>query len=194
MRIAHVSVEGIGMLSAGRAFEHEVDKAKKGHEIEWEKENFWRRMHYQDQEKGGGQIVVPALCCKKSLDEAVRRSNEKVRGSMATWTKYYEAGVMVFENAVTNKTRKDLIAETYFVDPRGSKSGKGGTRVWRCFPFIADWKAQVDYTVIEDKIDEKDFERHLTASGLLVGWLRFRPMNGGFCGRFKVAKITWEKA
>ena len=72
MRVAHVTVQGIGMLSGGRAFEGEVEKPKKGHELEWEKKNFWRRMHYQKQATGEGQILAPALCCKKSLDEAVR--------------------------------------------------------------------------------------------------------------------------
>ena len=68
-----------------------------------------------------------------------------------------------------------------------------GKRVWRLFPRIDKWKADVEFHVYDDLITKDVFEQVLGESGRFIGIGRFRPQNGGWYGRYAVEKVKWSQ-
>ena len=137
-----------------------------------------------------GHIYIPPMAFANSLKEAAKYLSIQIQGQgKATYTKNFEAGVMVLEPLVLPNTISEVNGETYFV-PSDGKAG-GGKRVMKTFPVIPSWSGTVEYVILDDIIGEDIFRRVLVASGTLIGIGRFRPRNRGYYGRFSVESIEW---
>lgn len=108
----------------------------------------------------------------------------------ATYTKHFEAGVLVMDGLVLPDKRDDVKGEWLFV-PSDGRPG-GGSRVAKCFGVIPSWKGEVTFHVLDETITEPVFRHHLEEAGRFIGIGRFRPRNRGFYGRFKVVKLKWS--
>lgn len=148
----------------------------------------WRgRMHTTED----GHVFIPPMAFKNSLSEAAKFLSMQIPGkNKSTYTKHFEAGVLVFDPLVLPILAKDVHGEWLFVPSDGKRGG--GSRVERCFPLIRAWEGQVTYHILDDTITQDVFARHLTVSGGLIGIGRFRPRNNGFYGRFEVKGLHWE--
>ena len=187
MRTATVKIEGISRLSWGKPIETERKKDESYKEFET---RIWQdKFHYNSD----GNVVIPAMAFQGCLSSAAKYKNRKIPGKRnATYTKYFESGIMVVEDLILPQKKEDLGSEWLFL-PAGGKPG-GGTRVWKCFPIIEEWRGDMDFYLIEDEIPKNVFEEFLIAAGQIKGIGFWRPEKRGLNGRFKVMKIIWGSA
>lgn len=188
MRTAIAKLTGISPYSQSNFFQSEK-KPKETH-ADFE-QRCWREKIHQNKK---GEVVIPPMTFKYSIDEAIRRLALQVPGEGKTrYTRYFEAGYFVVEAPTLGILAKDVEGEWIWASSTGKKGKDGGTRVRRCYPTIPDWSCEVQFAVLDDKIPESIFERGLESAGMFVGIGRFRPENQGYYGRFKVDSIKWSE-
>lgn len=145
-----------------------------------------------------GFVYMPPMAFKNSLSEAAKFLSIQIPGKgKATFTKHFEAGVLVVDPLVLPIKKQDVTGQWLFVPSDGVRGS--GKRVDKCFPVIPEWSGTVTYHVMDEtlmtKINTPDgdmtaFEWHLRQSGAFIGLGVFRPRNNGFYGRFVVEKIS----
>jgi len=161
-------------------------------------ERTWRERLRVNAEGNG--IITP-MAIKNCLSECAKYLSESVPGKgKATYTKHFEAGVLVTEPLVviqsdgSTVTRKDVKPNRLFV-PASGKRGDG-KRVWRTFPIIQDgWTAKGSLyamdPVLADKPDK--IAEYLGHAGKFIGIGTFRPRNNGYFGRFIVKSFKSQQ-
>ena len=187
MRTLTATLKSISPYSQSTFFTSEK-KAKETHAAF--EERCWReRMHLD----ADGDVVIPPMSLKYAVDEACKRLALQVRGEGKTrYTKFFEAGYLPPDPTKIGVKGKDVIGEWVWVSSTGKKGKDGGTRVRRCFPTIPEWRADVAFRLLDEKIPEDVFEKCLESAGLFVGIGRFRPENQGYYGRFQVEAAKWS--
>jgi hypothetical protein len=139
-----------------------------------------------------GEVVIPAMAFKKSLEVAAAFLNVSIPGQgKSKYNKHFRAGILVTDNLPLG-VKKDEIQGEWFLVPSDGRSG-GTTRVPKCFPVVPEWKGKVTYHILDDTITQDVFEQHLREAGNFIGVGRFRPERGGFYGRYNVDKFEWKK-
>lgn len=149
----------------------------------------WREFSHYDKD---GMVFIPAMAFKNSLCEAAKFLSEKIPGKgNSTYTKHFDAGVMVIEPLPVGIHKDDLKCEVLFLNADGKKGG--GTRVEKTYPIIHEWAGTVIYHIFDDTITEDVFNRYIKRSGQFIGVGRWRPRQGGMNGRFTVDSVVWEE-
>jgi hypothetical protein len=145
----------------------------------------WRnRMHVTSD----GEVYIPPMAFKNCLAEAAKFLSMQIPGKgKATYTKHFEAGVMVMDPVLLGIRADDVQGEALFV-PASGKRGDG-KRVERVFPLVPQWEGDVTIVVIDETITRDVLYAHLVEAGRLIGVGRFRPRNNGYYGRFKVVSL-----
>lgn len=149
----------------------------------------WRdRLHYDD----SGMVYIPCTQFANSIKVAAKYLNLQIPGKgKSTYTKNFEAGIMVINHLPLNIQKDDVQKESYYVPSDGRRGGT--TRVTKHFGVIPAWEGEVTYYILDDTITKDVFERVLRECGQLIGVGRFRPRNCGWYGRFEVKSIKWEE-
>ena len=152
-------------------------------------ERSWReRIHSMPD----GHVFIPPMAFKNCLSEAAKFLSLQIPGKgKATYTKHFEAGVLVLDPLVLPVKRDDVVAEKLFLPSDGIRGG--GKRVWKRYPLIKEWKGTVDFTVLDENITEDVFLSVLRQAGNFIGIGRWRPRNNGMYGRFAVMKVIWHQ-
>ena len=180
---------------------HNTPKLEKEGNDDYEKRTWRERVHVNDD----GFIFIPPMAFKNCLSECAKYLSMQIPGKgKQTYTKHFEAGVLVTEPLVLPVRKEEvagmvvtagqtpgpecMIGEWFYVPAQGDRGGK--KRVWRCFPMIPSWQGDVIFYVLVDTITEKVFRYHLEQSGKFIGIGRFRPRNNGFYGRFEVIDLV----
>lgn len=164
---------------------YEVEKLPREGHSDYEKRTWRNRMH-KDKD---GAVFIPPMAFKNCLAESAKYLSEQIPGKgKTTYTKHFEAGVMVLDGLSLDIPADEVEGETLFV-PSNGKRGHG-SRVSKIFPFIAEWSGHVDFIIVDEIITEDVFRRTLEAAGQFIGIGRFRPRNNGYYGRFNVEKIA----
>lgn len=178
--IAHISA--LSPYSSSRA--HEAPKLDRETADAYEERTWRQKAHIKD-----GKVFIPPMGFKMSLDRAAKMLGMQIAGKgKATYTKFFESGVLVTDEVfIANEDQ--IECERVHANADGVRGS--GKRVWRKFPRISNWKAQVTFHVLAHEITKDVFEQHLIQSGSFVGVGRFRPEKGGFFGRFKVDRLEW---
>ena len=153
-------------------------------------ERTWRdRMHVNSD----GYVFIPPMALKNCLQEAAKFLSRQIPGKgKATYTKHFEAGVLVTDPIVLPFKKDEVDGEWFFV-PADGKRGSG-RRVMKCFPVIPDWTGEATFHILDDVLTEDAFIEHLREAGNFIGLGRSRPRNAGYYGRFKVASYKWIDA
>lgn len=139
-----------------------------------------------------GHVLIPPMAFKNALAEAAKYLSITVKGKgKATYTKHFEAGVLVMDPLVLPVKKADVEGEWLFL-PSDGKRGSG-SRVDKCYPIIREWSGDVTFHVLDNTITEDVFREVLEQCGKFIGIGRFRPRNNGYYGRFTVEKIVWKK-
>jgi len=153
---------------------------------DFEKRSWKQRCHWNDE----GKMYVPPMSFKNCLSEAAKYKSIQIPGKgKSTYTKHFEAGVLVVEPLVLDIT-EDTVAHEWLFVPSDGKRG-GTTRVEKCFPLIPSWSGSVEFLILDEIITQEVFREHITDAGSFIGIGRFRPRNNGFYGRFKVESVQW---
>lgn len=189
MNQCNITIEGISPLS----FSKYIGELKKDKEADEQfEERCWAdRCHFDDK----GRVFVPAMALKNCLVNAAQFVKMTVQGQGTTKFKSrFEPGILVVDHMLLDGpvTRDHLLHEKLFVPSNGQRGG--GKRVNRIFPYVPEgWTTKATIHVLDHMITQSVMERHLEAAGMFVGFLRFRPANGGFYGRWKVLNMEWVK-
>lgn len=193
MRIATTTLQSISPYSQSKNYEMAVPKLGRstGASTESPKDyeiRTWRERCHYDAE---GRVMIPPMAFKNCVAEIAKYLSVQIPGKgKSTYTKHFEAGLMVLEGVTLPVTKEAIAGEWLFV-PKDGRRGGGG-RVWKCFPVIPEWKGTVTFHILDDVISEEIFERHIREAGNFIGIGRFRPRNNGYYGRFEVKKIAWS--
>lgn len=187
MKTATATLKSVSPYSQSKF--HDTPKLDKESGGDYEVRTWRERQHVDDK----GNIYIPPMAFKNCIAEAAKFLSEKIPGKgKATYTKHFEAGVLVMDPVPLGVKKDDVPGEWFFVPSDGRRGG--GSRVKRCFPVVREWTGEVVFHVLDDTITEDVFQHHLSEAGKFIGIGRFRPRNNGFYGRFTVDKIKWESA
>ncbi|MHA2064660.1 MAG: hypothetical protein ACXABY_09830 [Candidatus Thorarchaeota archaeon] len=186
MIIATAKLKSVSPYSQSRY--HNTPKLDKENPVDYENRTWRNRLHTDND----GKVIIPPMTFKNTLANAAKFLSKQIPGKgKSTYTKHFEAGILVVEPLNLGIHKKDVEFEWLFV-PSDGKRGSG-TRVEKCFPLIREWEGEVQFLVLDDTITEDVFKETLIEAGRLIGIGRFRPRNNGFYGRFSVESINWEK-
>jgi hypothetical protein len=154
-------------------------------------QRIWREKMHVD---GKGQVIIPPQNLKNCLVEIAQYLSESVRGKgKATWTKHFEAGVMVTEPMpLRNDKNEPIMADDVepvrvFVPSDGRRGG--GKRVHKMFPVIKEgWRCSGQAHLLDPRLqtETERVEQYLVHAGQFIGLGWFRPRRNGYYGRFRV--------
>jgi len=137
-----------------------------------------------------GKVFIPPQAFKNCLSEAAKYKSIQIPGKgKSTYTKHFEAGVMCSTPVVIGN-KSDIVCLPLFVPSDGRRGGT--TRVWKKFPVMQSWEAEVEFLIFDELIDNEVFETHLSDAGQFIGIGAFRPRNNGYFGRFEIKKIKFS--
>ena len=193
MYVAKFKIEGTSPISFCKAMASK--KPKKKSDGEWEDEIWSQRAHVTDD----GQLFIPAMALKKALDAAAEYLSEKIAGKgNSTYSKRFRAGTAILDDMLlvtpqTNEAAKlcDCLKETLFVPSNGQKGG--GKRVIKHFPTLKQWYVEATIHVFDEIINPELLREYLSHAGMFIGLLRWRPINGGLYGRFRILDFTHDR-
>lgn len=188
MKTAIVRIRGVGPLSQSR-FHNTPKLNDKELADDYERRTWREKMHVTDD----GCVKIPALAFKNCLSEAAKFLSVQIPGKgKSTYTKHFEAGVLVIDDSRL-AVKKEEVAENWMFVPVSGVRGDG-KRVMRCYPLIKPgWEATVCFYIFDDMITEDVFLYHLKQAGQLIGIGTFRVRNNGTFGRFKVLSLEWKE-
>lgn len=150
----------------------------------------WRNHMHVDR---NGMVFIPNSAIKNCIAESAKFMDIKIPGKgRQTFTKHVEAGVMCLL-PVSLGIRADAVEdEVLFLSPTG-KRGAGGTRVWKHYPIIREWKGDAELIVLDETVLQTSertgrsvLEDIVEGAGQYIGLGRFRPRNNGYYGRFAI--------
>ena len=185
MKTAVAVLESVSPYSQSRYFQ--VDPLPNEGKDDYERRTWRNRAHVND----SGLVFIPPMAFKNCLSEIARYLGMQIPGKgKSTYTKHFEAGVLVTDPLVLDVKEADIKGEWLFV-PADGKRGSG-KRVTRCFPVFPKWSGNVTFHILDETVTQDVFRHHLEQAGAFIGIGRFRPRNNGYYGRFKVAGLKWS--
>jgi hypothetical protein len=147
----------------------------------------WRERAHTD---ANGMAYIPPMALKNCLSEVAKFLSESVPGKgKSTYTKHFEAGLLVVDPMPLGVKAESIPGERLFVPADGRRGS--GKRVWKTFPTLASWKTHATIYVLDPVlIDKPDkIQEYLKHAGKFIGMGRFRPRNNGFYGRFEIGRF-----
>lgn len=185
MKTATVKIAGVSPYSQSRKVTE--PKAERETNDDHERRTWRGRMHVVD-----GQVFIPPMAIKNCLDTAAKRLSIPIPGKgKSTYTKVFEAGVMVMDPVPLGIAAADVPGEELFVPSDGIRGS--GKRVTKWFPRIDQWGGVATVIILDDIISKDVFARVLDYAGKLVGLGRFRPETRGYYGRFSAEITDWTE-
>lgn len=178
--------EIVGTSPYSQSRHYVVDRLDKEGPDAYEKRTWRNRMHVDEK----GDVFIPPMAFKNCLSEAAKFLGIQIKGKgKSTYTKHFEAGIMMMDPIALGLAANDVQGETLFVPADGRRGS--GKRVDRTFPFIpSGWKGALLIYVIDETVTADVLIEHLEQAGKLIGIGRFRPRNNGYYGRFRVANFA----
>jgi len=147
-------------------------------------ERTWReRMHVD----ADGYCYIPPTALKNCLADIAKYRSDSVPGKgKKTYTKYFESGLLVTQPLSLGVKASEVVGTRLHVPSDGKRGG--GTRVWRVFPTLPQWKTHATIYVLEPMLIDKvaKVKEYLEDAGKFIGLMFFRPARNGFWGRFRI--------
>jgi hypothetical protein len=184
MITAKVTLKSLSPYSQSRP--HVTPKLDKEGADAYEQRTWKERLHTD----ANGEVFIPHAAFKNCLSEAAKYLSLQIPGKgKSTYTKHFEAGVMVLTPTPLGIHKDEVTGETLYLNADGVRGS--GKRVWRTMPLIPSWKGEVEFVVLDPTITEEVFRKVLEEAGRLIGIGRYRPRNNGIYGRFAIEKLVW---
>lgn len=185
MKTAIAHLTSVSPYSQSRHYD--VPKLEREIPKDYEARTWRNRLHTDD----NGSVYIPPMSFKNCLSEAAKFLSMQIPGKgKATYTKHFEAGVLVTEPLPLSIAANDVQGEWLFVPADGVRGS--GKRVDKCFPVIRQWSGAVTFHILDEIITQEVFTKVLSDAGKFIGIGRFRPRNNGFYGRFDVESVDWS--
>ena len=170
MKTVIARIEGVSPYSQSKAIQ---SPRNGGNPPDAHEQRTWReRMHVDE----NGIVFIPPMAIKNMLSDCARFLSESVPGKgKATYTKHFEAGIMVLSPASIGVKADEVKGETLYVPSNGVKGG--GKRVFKTFPFIPKWSAELEIIVIDPTLESKldkveEYLRHAKFPSALEGFVQ----------------------
>ena len=185
MHVATVSLKSVSPYSQSRKIQSpRLDRETAD---DHEKRTWKERVHADDE----GRVFIPPMALKNCIAECAKFRSEQIPGKgKSTYTKHFEAGILVVDPMYLGVTVDEVKGEWLYVPADGRRGGP--KRVDKCFPLVPKWEGTATFHVLDDAVTKDVFERHIAEAGKFIGLGRFRPRNNGYYGRFEVVSLTWE--
>jgi len=136
-----------------------------------------------------GKIYIPGAALQKCMQAAGQHMAEHLEyPGKGTWTKHFLRGLSV-SGDIDLDTDKYGRLDLYVPAQPGNK--RSGTRVWKHFPVVKKWDADVEFLVMDPVITESVFKEVLYGAGAFIGLGAMRAENGNSNGRFICTKLEW---
>lgn len=182
MKTYTVKIQGISPYSSSRHYTDE--KLPKELSKDYEVRTWKSRLHVDK----NGIVFIPPMAFKNCLSECAKFLGMQIPGKgKSTYTKHFEAGVLIMDPVTLGIKAEDVQGEWLFVPADGKRGG--GKRVEKCFPVIPEWSGEIIIHILDQTITEDVLREHLSEAGKFIGVGRFRPRNNGFYGRFQVQSL-----
>jgi len=184
MKTVRATIEGISPISFSAPIQS-IKSTGESHDA-FEQRTWRERLHVDSD----GMVFIPPGAIKNCLSDVAKYLSESVPGKRnATYTKFFEAGVMVIAPVGLGVKGAEVEGERLFVPADGKRGG--GKRVWKTFPVIRKWGGGVEIHIVDPVLIDKPekVKEYLEHAGKFIGLGRFRPRNNGFYGRFQVTKF-----
>lgn len=184
MKIATCTLKSISPYSQSRY--HETPKLNKELADDYRQRTWREHLHYDKE----GQVFIPPMAFKNCLSEVAKFLGLQIPGKgKSTYTKHFEAGVLVMDPGYIGIHKDDVISENLFLPSDGVRGS--GKRVVKTYPLIPSWSCEITFYVSDDVISEDVFRYHLQQAGTFIGIGRFRPRNNGYYGRYQLVEMEW---
>ncbi len=190
MRVLNVTLRSASPYSQSR---HYIKELEQGESQDDNYRRTWRNHLHADKD---GMVFIPPNSLKNCLSEAAKFMSISVPGKgKATYTKNFEAGIMVAQAASLGVHKDKVEMEALFLPSDGRRGGP--KRIMKYYPIIPEWETQAEFiildeTVLQSSVKDKArtvFQEVLEGAGRFIGIGRFRPRNNGYYGRFEVADV-----
>ena len=187
MKTARCHLQSISPYGQGRQYDkEEVPALSKESHADYEKRTWRNRMHVA----ADGEVFIPAPAFKNCIADCAKYLSISIPGKgKATYTKHFEAGVLVTEGMLLGIRAEDVQPTGLYLPSDGRRGGT--TRVKKYMPTIPEWEGEVTFHILDDTVTEDVFKHVLSESGQFIGLGVFRPRNNGYWGRFKVVSVKW---
>jgi hypothetical protein len=184
MKIVTCRLASISPYSQSRY--HDTAKLNKEQPDDYRARTWREHLHYDQ----AGIVYIPPMTFKNCLSEAAKFLSVQIPGKgKATYTKHFEAGVLVLEPCVLGIHKDTVEFENLFLPSDGRRGS--GKRVTKTYPLIREWETTCTFYVQDDMLTKDVFKYHLEQAGTFIGIGRFRPRNNGFYGRFRLIDLEW---
>lgn len=184
MKIATCTLQSISPYSQSRY--HETEKLNKELPDAYRLRTWREHLHYDKH----GQVYIPPMTFKNCLSEVAKFLGVQIPGKgKSTYTKHFEAGVLVMEPAYIGIHKDEVEPENLFLPSDGVRGS--GKRVVKTYPIIREWQCTMPFFIQDDVITQDVFKYHLEQAGTFIGIGRFRPRNNGYYGRFRLVEMEW---
>lgn len=185
-KMAIAKIEGVSCYAQSKF--HNTPKLNKELPDDYERRTWPFRLHTNDT----GEVLIPALAFKNCVSEIAKFLGLQIPGKgKATYTKHFEAGVLVIEDIPLGIHKSEVLENWMHVPADGVRGS--GKRVLKCYPLIKPgWQVTVPFYIFDDTITKDVFLYHLKQAGQLIGIGAFRVRNNGTFGRFKVLDLQWK--
>lgn len=184
MRIATLTLESVSPVCQSRF--HNTPKLKNETHDQHEQRT-WKEKAHWDKE---GNMYIPPFAFKNCISSAAKYLSLQKQGKgKATWTKNFEAGLLIVDGLPLPVTHETVGCVTIHCSPDGRPGGQ--SRVLRNFPIVHDWSGKLTVYVADPTIPEDIFVQVIEAAGKFVGIGSFRVANRGIFGRFAVKSLSW---
>ena len=181
------TVQLIGNSPYSQSKHYQTDKLHKELHKDYEASTWRDRLHTTPD----GRVFIPPMSFKNCLSEAAKFLSLQIPGKgKSTYTKHFEAGVLVTDALILGIKKEDVPGEWLFVPADGVRGS--GKRVEKCFPVIHQWGGEVTFHILDETVTQDVFTSVLHQAGAFIGIGRFRPRNNGFYGRFLVESVRWQ--
>lgn len=191
LKTCTVRVEGFSPYSPGKAVESEKKKSETHEQFD---ARTWSEKCLTNKD---GEVVIPSMSIQRALIVAAKGLDLKIGKKGVAG--FVEIGCSPTDHhRLFHKDGKpvklaDMASEKLFVPSDGKALHKGGKgqRVWRTFPIIQAWDAELTLCLLHEALDNKETLGQLFEQvGKFVGVGRFRPERGGYYGRFSVKALS----
>jgi hypothetical protein len=173
------------MSPYGQSRYHNTEKLEKETHDDYEKRTWLERAHINSD----GFMFIPPMSLKHCVAECAKFLSVQIPGrGKATYTKHFEAGLMIVKPIVL-VTREEIKRLALHVPSDGRPGGE--KRVMKYFPYVETWEGEAEYHILDDTITEPVFEYHLKQAGQFIGIGFSRPRRRGYWGRFEPTKFSW---
>jgi len=185
MKTALIKLTSAAPLTQSR--KHDEPELEKELKDAYEKRTWKSKAHVN----ADGVVEIPAFALKCAVVAAAKYAGDQIPGKgKSTWTKKFQCGILIPENALTDRKADDITPITINANSDGVRGS--GKRVFRTFPQLLKWNATVQVIVLDEIITKDVLEKYFTAAGQFVGVGQYRPENGGTNGRFSATVLEFK--